>query len=315
VEFGLLGSLGGKKDYNSLLSYTKKNDISVYSYADFFNFSKGGNGIGGNATKVYSLQKSPLRLKGFSLVDNYRVDNEATVSFVRPTKYQSVAETLIKNASKANVQGIALGSISSSIISDYAKGYISRTDAKKMILSATETIKNKYSVITSSANDYMWKYSNTIVDLPTYSSRYIIFDYDVPFLQIVLKGTKDYSSEALNMLGMSTESFLNAVEGCSNLKFDGMYAKNAAINGTKLGDVFGANYNSWFDVSVKWQNEMKKIYAAVKDSEITSHNVDGEVVIIEYKNGTRVYVNYSEKEAELDGIKIPALWYTLKEVN
>ena len=60
---------------------------------------------------------------------------------------------------------------------------------------------------------------------------------------------------------------------------------------------------------------MKKIYTAVKDSEITAHNSDGNLAVTVYENGTRVYVNYSDKEAELDGVKIPALWYTLKEGN
>ena len=137
----------------------------------------------------------------------------------------------------------------------------------------------------------------------------------MPFLQIALKGTKDYSTEALNLAGVTTESFLNAVEGCSNIKFDGIYADDSVINGTQLSDVFGANYKSWFDICVKWQTEMKKIYDIVKDSEIVAHSSNGDVALTVYKNGTRVYVNYSETEAELDGVKIPALWYTLKEGN
>ncbi len=315
IEFGMLGNLGGKKGYKTLLSYAEKNGIDVYSYADFFSFSKSGNGIRGNSTKVYSLQKSPLRLKNFTIVDNYRVSEDSPISFVRPTKYKSAALKLVKNASKADVKGIALDDISSNIISDYSKSYVSRVDSKKMILSAVETIGNKYTLVSSSSNDYMWKYSKTITDIPTYSSKYIIFDYDVPFIQIVLKGTKDYSTLALNLSSMSTEIFLNAVESCSNIKFDGIYAKNSAINGTKLGDVFGANYKSWFDISVKWQNEIKKVYNAVEDSKITGHSVIDDVTVTVYENGVRVYVNYSQKDTEIDGITVPALWYSLKEGN
>lgn len=315
IEFNFVSKLGGQKGYKELVAFAKENDVNVYSFADFFSFAKKGNGIGSNKTKVYSLQKAPLRLKNFSLKDNYRVDNSAPLSFVRPTKYEYAAKKLIKNAKKSKVEGIGLGDIASALISDNSKSYTSRGNAKKLLLAAVKKIDTEYSITSYCANDYIWKYSDKLTDIPTSSSKYIIFAYDIPFLQVVLKGIKDYSAESLNLSAMSTESFLKVIESGSNLKFEGIYAENSKINGTGLGDVFAANYESWFDVSLEWYKETQKVYSAVKDSKICEHSADGELSKTVYENGVTVYVNYSGSDIEADGITVPALWYTLKEGN
>ena len=315
IEFNFVSKLGGQKGYKELVAFAKENDVNVYSFADFFSFAKKGNGIGSNKTKVYSLQKAPLRLKNFSLKDNYRVDNSAPLSFVRPTKYEYAAKKLIKNAKKSKVEGIGLGDIASALISDNSNSYTSRGNAKKLLLAAVKKIDTEYSITSYCANDYIWKYSDKLTDIPTSSSKYIIFAYDIPFLQVVLKGIKDYSAESLNLSAMSTESFLKVIESGSNLKFEGIYAENSKINGTGLGDVFAANYESWFDVSLEWYKETQKVYSAVKDSKICEHSADGELSKTVYENGVTVYVNYSGSDIEADGITVPALWYTLKEGN
>ena len=310
-----LSKLGGKKGLKNLLTYSEENNVTVYPNADFFSFSKKGNGIGSNKTKVYSLEKSPLRLKGFTLADNYRVDNERAISFVRPSKYEYSASKLIKSASKLKLKNIGLGEISAKLISDYSSSYVSRREAKELLLSALDKVEEKLAVSSYNANDYLWKYSEMLADIPTCSSKYNVFSYDIPFLQIVLKGVKNYSTESLNLSGMTAESFLRSIESGSYLKFEGIYAENSKIKGTQLGDIFGANYKAWFETAVKWYSETEKLYKAVGNSKITEHSVNGDTAVTVYENGTRVYVNYSEKQVDIDGVTVEPLWYLIKEGN
>ncbi len=306
--------LGGKKGIQSLVDYSTKNNVSLYPFTDIFSFSSKGNGIGSNETKVYSLEKSPLKMYDFSMVDNYRIKNELPLSFLRPHEYENAVDSLMKNAAKTELKSLSLGVISSNLISDFSGNLVSRAASKYYLNQAVEKLGNKYSLLTSSANDYLWQYSTALTDMPTGSSDYNIFSYDIPFLQIVLKGTKDYSAKALNASGISIESFLRCVEYGANIKFEGIYESNSKIKGTELANVFSANYSSWLDTACEWYSEIEAISNQVGNSKIIAHEFKDDVAVVTYDNGVKIYVNYSDEEVTIDGVTVSGLWYACEVV-
>jgi hypothetical protein len=56
---------------------------------------------------------------------------------------------------------------------------------------------------------------------------------------------------------------------------------------------------------------MKKVYDAIGSSEIKDHKIDGKVRVTTFSNGAKVYTNYGEKAATVDGVKIEARSYTV----
>ena len=66
------------------------------------------------------------------------------------------------------------------------------------------------------------------------------------------------------------------------------------------------------DQIISYYNELKEINAKVAGSMITDHKIaDNGVTIVTYDNGVKIYVNYTETDATVDGVAVPALSYAI----
>ena len=312
-EVSLNGKLGSKKEIGSFIEFADKNNISVYPTADFFDFKESGNGIGGNGTRVYSLERSPAKLYDFTVVDNYRIKQDTPSKFIRPEKYSEQATRIIDDLKDSKFNKVGLINITSRLTSDYSNGFVSRAVTKQYVLDAVKKITAEYGTLCYAPNDYLWNGCEYITDIPTCSSNYTVFSYDVPFIQTVLKGYKNFSGTSLNLSGMTAESFLKCIETGSDLKFEGICSANSEIKGTRLVHIYGANFESWKDTAADWYKEIKKFSDKVGKSEIVAHTFSNNVATVKYSNGTTVYINYGKEDTERDGVKIPAQRYVIGE--
>lgn len=307
------GKLGNKKELDLFIKFANKNGVNIYPTADFFDFKECGNGIGGNSTKVYSLERSPAKLYDFTTVDNYRIKQGTSNKFIRPEKYYEQATKIFYDLGKSDFDKVGLINIASRLTSDYSNGFVSRVVAKQYVLKATKKIASEYKLMCYAPNDYLWSSCEYITDIPSFSSNYTVFSYDVPFLQIVLKGYKNFSGTSLNLSGATTESFLKCIETGSDLKFEGICSENSEIKSTRLDGIYGANFEGWKKTATDWYKEAKKVSDKVCKSRIVSHTFSDNVATVKYSNGVTIYVNYKNEDTECDGVNIPAQWYVIRE--
>lgn len=79
---------------------------------------------------------------------------------------------------------------------------------KNAYVEAMTRLSDGYSLTMANPNASLYAYADYITDLPLSSSDNVLFDYDIPFVQMVLKGTKGYSGNSININDMSQETFL-----------------------------------------------------------------------------------------------------------
>jgi hypothetical protein len=79
---------------------------------------------------------------------------------------------------------------------------------------------------------------------------------------------------------------------------------------------FTSEYTLWKDTIAREYATINQALKHVRDHAIMDHRViAADLVMVEYDNDVRIYVNYSDEDIVFDGITIKALDYFVLEVS
>lgn len=237
---------------------------------------------------------------------------------VSPSYLATYAQKAVKGISKFDVTGLTVSDLGCQLVADYnEKAAVSRETAATKVAEATDILQEKFDVIMKSPYQYAWEGVNLMSDMPTRSTEYTIFDYDVPFLQLVLDGCVSYSTEPLNNHTEkdTSELLLKCIETRSNPKFyvmeadmDELYYTLYAVNYLSI------TYSDWADRIAELYKEYEAFAGKVANSNIAMHETPAEKLVkVTYDNGVTVYVNYNDTSVTVDGKELVAKSYLLVE--
>ena len=148
----------------------------------------------------------------------------------------------------------------------------------------------------SAANAYAAKAADYVTDVPSRSSRYDFTDEDVPFYQIVFKGTIPLSSQPVTMLGNINLSILKALETGTGLTFALSYDYTEKLVDNADVRYFASSYRNAKSVIKDAVSRYGDYCAAVKGAKIKGQSVlTDSVRKTEFDNGVTIYVNYSDE--------------------
>ena len=89
-------------------------------------------------------------------------------------------------------------------------------------------------------------------------------------------------------------------------------AKSTAFHNTDYTHLYACALDDHYDDMIAAYNRMKPLYDAVADSTIDNYEIISEdVKITTFSNGVKVYVNYSEAEVNVNGVKVAAKDFTV----
>ena len=171
-------------------------------------------------------------------------------------------------------------------------------------------------IMTSDANIYAAVESDLVINAPTVSSRARVFDADIPFYAMVLRGRTSLSSESINLSSRPEEQFLRAVEGGMGISYT-LTAKYS----TKLIDInstvfYNSLYTDLKDSIVSNYKSVSDYYEKISDSRIVEHNIlDSGLRETVFENGIKVFVNYSDKEISSAAGAVPAKSFLVWEAS
>jgi hypothetical protein len=133
------------------------------------------------------------------------------------------------------------------------------------------------------------------LNIPLDSSNRYVASEGIPFVGMVLHGSKTFSGEAINLAGDYTYSLLKTIENGATPYFILSY-QNA--NALKTSETYSKYYSIRYDI---WKNDLIETYqtldmilAPVKNSKIANHEfVNSRHVIVTYENGVTYEIDYS----------------------
>lgn len=234
-----------------------------------------------------------------------------------PTYLESYVQKAAKGLNKLGCTGVTVTDVGMRLVADYnEKASVSRNTALEKVDAAMSALQESCGVVMKSPYQYAWKGVDKMSDLPTRSTEFTIFNYDVPFLQLVLDGCVSYSTEPLNFQTQKDMSdlLLKCIETRSNPKFYVMDAQMDELKYAVYADYLSITYSDWADRIGQLFQEYKAFADKVEGSTIASHETLAEnLVKVTYENGVTVYVNYGDKKVSAEGKELAARSYLLTE--
>jgi hypothetical protein len=227
------------------------------------------------------------------------------MSLLSPSYFSEVFSEVSSNYKSAGLSGISIGSLTTSLYGDYGKKGISRYSAMNLLTESYSDINSNLSggILADSANAYALPYVSHITEVPVCSSRFDMFDEDIPFYQLVMHGIIPYSTTAVNGSADSETLLMMAIATGSNLYFDMLYEDTSTLKDTDFDEYFYANYAHWIDTASAEYKLVSEILSGVSDCTIDDYTMseDGNLVTAEYSNGTVIKVDFANKLIDCNG--------------
>ena len=236
----------------------------------------------------------------------------------KPSFAKEGATNLINKLSSMDAYGVAFRDIGYLLSADYnPKATVTREEVKAMnVETMKEAAAAGQSVMIRVGNDYAVPYADLITDMDLLGTNYAIIDKSVPFYQIALHGLKDYTGEPINLAADSVEEFLKCVEYGAGLNYTFMAEDTRILQDTLHSGYYAAYYDSWKDNAIATITRYQSDMAGLNQQSIVDHRrLDNGVTITTYEDGTKVFVNYSDRDLTVLGQKVPARDYSVERGN
>lgn len=293
----LIGELGGKKDWKKLQSYVEENNIEASYDADLITY------------RTSMFNNSVATAFNKKAAQKFHRRSTYTRSLTIDSKYLLVHDKLVKNAKSYlgsvndSVKNISLSTITNMLYSNFKDNNpYSRSDFPELATKILKDYKDAgYEISGEDANAYTFPYLTRIYNAPTSSSSDSVFDRDVMFYQMVLKGVISLTSSPRQTEDRAGDEYLKAVEMGSALLFNGISQNATEIRQLREQFLYGADYRLWKDTAVTQYKEYAPLYNSVKGKTVVSNSeVASNVMRTVFENGVTVTVNYNHEDVILD---------------
>lgn len=219
----------------------------------------------------------------------------------------------LADARKRGIANLALDDVGNVLYSDHDGEIVKRPALSDAVGTLLSEHSGDNQLMLSAPNLYAAVYADDIVELPTGSCGHMMFDADVPFLQLVYSGVIRYADESLNMSGDPHRSFLKVLETGSMPSYT--WAANGAseLIHTPLEYLYSADYRYWLEDAAAQYATVKEIASACENTPMVAHEIvaDG-VTVTTYANGTGIAVNTGSTDYMLsDTVTVKAQSYAI----
>ena len=313
--------VGSKNRFEDLLK-NQNEGINIYPYLSFGEINKIQESFGRVHYASHQVDGDFSVRYPYDLNSNTWNKQLDKIIVLSPRYYEAFGNSLINSYNKATrgFGNIALGNFGNNVTGDYKRGVETfRVDALFNQVNVFNSLRDNgiKNVSLSAPYDYAFKYTNAITNVPYQSTLYEIFDYSIPFYQLVLNGIVDYSGESINENSQKgiNEHLMRIIETGSNISFTLSYDSSEKLLQTDYNKYFYTLYKDWLE-------DIKYIYDTLDELGIygldfESHEMlDNNVFKVVYSGGStkvEIVLNYSRNNYIYEGITVPSKSY--KKVN
>ncbi len=272
--------VGGADGFSDLVSYANQTGFKVYPDFDFaYNHFR-------DMFDGFSLKRDAIK----TIDDRYtrrRAYDPATQTFdrtfalcVSPVSYERFYKKFGPEYLSYGNANISVGTLGSDLNSDFDEDEpYHREDNKEYTTAFLQQLDNDYeSVMISGGNAYALPYADTIVEVSLDSSRFVKASECVPFMGMVLHGSKIFTGTAINMEGDVDEMILRSIENGATLYYTLSYQNTNRLKESMTNSkYYSVNYEIWKEDVVEYYNKLNDATNDLQTSYIVDHEfIDGE---------------------------------------
>ncbi len=308
--------LGGKDGLRALIALAKKQNVDLYfdGITCFAYDSNAFDGFIAYADAARFVTREQVKLYPYSAASYQQDEEKEAYYLVKPSLAAEMADNLIAYLKDNGAYGVAFRDIGMLLSADYnQKQTVTREEAKALnVKTLNDARTNGLKVMVKQGNDYALGSVDLITDMNLKGTEYSILDKTIPFYQIAIHGSVDYTGEAVNLAPDYVGQLLACAEYGAGLNYTFMYEDTKLLQDSVYSGYYASSYQRWkedmFAMTSRYQKEM----TGLNSLKITGHEyLSSQVTKTVYENGTSVLVNYSMQDFECDGITVPARDYAV----
>jgi hypothetical protein len=223
-------------------------------------------------------------------------------------------DNLYEAGQKYGAYGISFQDVGRDLSSDfYRSNPYSREDALVDQSQRLASIKDSGgNIMINAGNIYAAVYSDVITQMDLKGSEYTIIDEYVPFYELAIHGYITYTGNPVNICGTEQDEILESVAYGAGLSYSVMAEDVEALQKTLYPQYYGSSFESVHDRMIETYTRFNNELGHVFNQEMTGHvNLNENVSCTEYKDGTKVYVNFGYTDYSENGVNVPARDYVV----
>lgn len=304
-------ALGGKKDFARLAAWCAEQNIPFYPNADlvFVSQDKWFDGFKANRDTIRLMND---KFGGYMTVrPDLGAYDKTTFSYgLNPRLYGSTLQKLLAAFDRQQISSLGLGTLGTFLNSNFSsKQLINREQNLESIQQMLAEASKEHALQFDGGNAYVLPYASSIRNVPMSSSAYK-GTVSVPFLQLVLNGMVPYSSEPINTEYDMQLALLRCIESGTAPHFLLAGDNVRKIKQTAHTEFYSIDASHWLDTVSDSYHMVEKALSGTQGASIVSHTLlADDVARVTWSNGCRIYVNFTDKAVQADGITIPARSY------
>lgn len=304
------GVLGGNSGLKTLEAYCRSNGVSFYPIAEQAFVAK-DEWFDGFSPYRDVLRRINGQFGMRSILQLDTTSYKAVEYAVSPKKYVSFIESFLKSYRKSGANSVSFGLMGSYLNGDdNSKSAYNREQSLQVIEKALKSASGQAKLAFSGSNAYCLPYADMVYNVPLTSSSLPGESYDIPFLQMVLNGSVNYSAPPVNTATDIRQYLLECIESRSSPTFELAYRNTETLKLTDHDDYYNVDFNEHKqDFASEYQYVKDAIGDVVSEPVVQHERLTDDVVYIRYANNRGIYINYSDQNVTVNDVTVPALGY------
>lgn len=321
----ITGKLGGKSDLEDLSETVTENGGRFYVDNAFQQVSF--------ISKRYKYAFETSKYYGAGYIAYFGQVNPGTLTKTSSLGYEETMYDLLSpkflpryiekfsnKIQKIDVAGVSLRDLGDQLHSDKKRtNVIDREQALDVVIGQLDILADtNKNIMVNSGNDYSFKYATDIINAPITDNKFFIVDADIPFYEMVIHGSIDYSSKLLNFQDSmdNQKVILNMIEYGASPHYVFTHESSNELKNTGLNRYYSTQYTDWKTEAIDVYNKVNDALSIVSGEVIVQHEIlENNIRRITYSNGVVIYVNYNASTVTIGELQIPANDYLVVMIH
>ena len=307
------GKLGGENAFDELYGYVKNNGFTLYPSIDIMEYVRSGYGYSFTLNSAKRITNAYATQTAFELaygIPDTEVKPHWTI--LSPYYWPDLFRKITESFTKEGIDTISLNQATAVLYSDFGRknfdgrDHFLREDSIKILTDGYKKLKDAgISIIAQECNAYALPYVSAITNVPMYSSNYDLFDYDVPFYQMVVHGYIPYCSKPVNASSNRDELLLLSMLTGAGVHYELMYHSPNDFTDSMYDTYFYANYEGWLKFAAEDYRLFRENISSLSDKTITRYERNSDrSFAVTYSDGTVITVDTEALTFAVNGAEI-----------
>ena len=296
--------LGGKSKLKKLTDYINEKGYDIdYTINPYVS-----NNYGAGSKNVKKIGLSPFEVTQKSSLEQIGY-------YVLPTELSKLISKKAKAFNRLNITSLKLDNLNVAYSYRYKSNAVYRTQMIDEVANELSKIEG-YKISAEKPNSYLLKYLTNYYNAFYESNKFIYETDSVPFMSILLSGIVNQYMPNINYISDYDLAILRMIEYNIYPSFIITHEEAYDLRYTNYEYLNSTQYDLWKDLMIKMYTYTNDALSNVIGANLVAHSyVDKGVSKCMYSNGVVIYVNYNNKNVNVDGVNLSPYSYLVKGGN